>query len=49
MLEEDDARSYHLTDTQIKEVGRIKRALRTGKTRLATEREMGALWKKFGL
>jgi hypothetical protein len=49
MLEEADIPSYRLTDAQVREVRRIKRGWRTGKTRFATEREMAALWKKFGL
>jgi len=49
LMEEQDERRYHLTEEQVAEVKRIQRALRTGKTRLATEREMAALWKKFGL
>ncbi len=36
---------YRLTDEQVKEVRRIQRDLHTGKTRLATQREMAALWK----
>ncbi|MDO8514731.1 MAG: hypothetical protein Q7S50_04255 [bacterium] len=40
---------YHLTDEQVREVKRIQRNLHTGKTRLATKREMTALWKSCGL
>ncbi|OGG53651.1 hypothetical protein A2851_02055 [Candidatus Kaiserbacteria bacterium RIFCSPHIGHO2_01_FULL_53_29] len=40
---------YHLTDEQVREVKRIQRNLRSGKTRLATKREMAALWKGCGL
>ena len=40
---------YRLTPGQVREVKRIQRNLRSGKTRLATEKETRALWKKFGL
>lgn len=40
---------YHLTAEQVREVKRIQRDMRTGKTRLTTKREMAALWKSCGL
>ena len=40
---------YHLTDEQVEEVKRIQQELRDGKTRLATDEEMAALWRKRGL
>jgi hypothetical protein len=44
-----DERQYHLRPDQISEVRRIRRALRDGKTRLATDAEVSALKKKSGL
>ena len=41
--------AYRLTPQQVREVKRIQRDLRSGKTRTATNREMAALWKSCGL
>jgi hypothetical protein len=38
-----------LTPEQIADVGRIRDDLRSGRTRLATDEETAALWKKCGL
>jgi hypothetical protein len=38
-----------LTPEQIADVNRIRDDLRTGRTRLATDEETAALWKKCGL
>jgi hypothetical protein len=38
-----------LTPEQIADVGRIRDDLRSGRTRLATDEEVAALWKKCGL
>jgi hypothetical protein len=40
---------HHLTSEQIEDVKRIQRELRSGKTRLATDEEVAAVWKKCGL
>ncbi|HEX9322645.1 MAG TPA: addiction module protein [Xanthobacteraceae bacterium] len=39
---------FRLTDDQVEEVKRRQQELREGKTRLATDEEMEALWKKCG-
>ena len=44
-----DDRRYRLTAEQIEDVNRIREDLRTGRTRLATDEETAALWKKCGL
>jgi hypothetical protein len=44
-----EERRYHLLPQQIEEVRRIRRALRDGKTRLATPQEVSALKEKSGL
>ena len=46
-LRED--RRYRLSADQVEEVKRIRECLQSGETRLATEDEMSALWKKFGV
>ena len=45
----EDAPSYRLSPEQVAEVHRIREDLRDGKTRLATDDEMNALWGEFGL
>jgi hypothetical protein len=45
----DDTHPYRLTDAQAMEVARIRRDLREGRGRLATDEEMAALWKSCGL
>jgi hypothetical protein len=45
----NEDRRYRLSADQIEEVKRIRERLRSGETRLATEDEMQALWKKCGL
>jgi hypothetical protein len=45
----NEDRLYRLSADQVEEVKRIRERSQTGKTRLATEGEMSALWKKFGL
>jgi hypothetical protein len=42
-------RRYRLTPEQIADVERIRDDLRSGRTRLATDEETAALWKKCGL
>jgi hypothetical protein len=44
-----DERQYHLSSAQITEVHRIQRAIRDGKTRLATDDEVAAFKKKSRL
>jgi hypothetical protein len=44
-----DERQYRLRPDQVAEVHRIRRALRDGTTRLATNAEVSALKKKSGL
>lgn len=44
-----DAPGYQLTPEQVEEVARIQQDMRSGKTVLATDQEMAALWKKCGL
>ena len=46
-LEEQDTRSYGLSDEQVEEVRRIRREIRSGK--VATDEEMAQLWKQCGL
>jgi hypothetical protein len=43
-----DYRSYQLTPGQAADVRRIQQDLRDGKSRLATDKEMGELWKSLG-
>jgi putative addiction module component (TIGR02574 family) len=40
---------YSLTDEQLEEVKRRRRALREGESHYASDEEMDALWKKCGL
>ena len=44
-----DDRRIRLTPNQIADVERIRNDLRSGRTRLATDEETAALWKKCGL
>ena len=44
-----DQNEYHLTDEQVKEVGRRRADFAEGRERYATDDEMAALWKKCGL
>jgi hypothetical protein len=44
-----DHRRNRLTPEQIADVSRIREDLRSGRTRLATDEETIALWKKCGL
>jgi hypothetical protein len=46
-LEEQNARSYGLSDEQVEEVRRIRLEVRAGK--VATDEEMAQLWKQCGL
>jgi hypothetical protein len=43
-----DRRNFRLTPEQVADVNRIREDLRTGRTRLATDEETAALWKKCG-
>jgi hypothetical protein len=43
-----DHRRHRLTDEQVSDVRRIQQELRDGKTRLLTDDEMAAFWKKCG-
>jgi hypothetical protein len=47
-LSSQDSRT-RLTPEQIADVSRIRDDLRSGRTRLATDEETAALWKKCGL
>jgi hypothetical protein len=44
-----DDRRYRLSPEQIADVTRIRDDLRNGRTRLATDEEVAAVWKKCGL
>lgn len=44
---DDRARSYRLSSQQIEEVKLTQQAVREGK--IASDEDMSALWKKFGL
>jgi hypothetical protein len=46
-MEEQEARSHHLTDEQVEEVRRQQ--FREGHERNATDEEMATLWRKCGL
>lgn len=46
-LEQQDARRYALSDAQIEEVRRIRRAVRGGA--IASDDEIARLWKQCGL
>jgi DNA-binding PadR family transcriptional regulator len=48
-MERQDASGYRLTDTQAREVERIRREIREGRAALATDEQMAALWKSCGL
>jgi hypothetical protein len=48
-MEEQDTSPYHLTDEQVKEVGRRRVDFTEGRERYATDEEIAALWKKCGL
>ena len=47
--EQDAVGRIGLTSEQIADVVRIREDLRSGRTRLATDEETAALWKKCGL
>ena len=40
---------YRLTEEQVREVRRIRKNLRVGKTTLVSPRQMSAFWKKRGV
>jgi hypothetical protein len=48
-MERQDASGYQLSDSQAKEVARIRREIREGKGKFATDEQMAALWKSCGL
>jgi uncharacterized protein YigA (DUF484 family) len=48
-MERQDASGYRLTDAQVEEVVRIRREIREGRGRLATDEQMAALWQSCGL
>lgn len=48
-MERQDASRHRLSDAQAKEVARIQRDIRDGKTSFATDEQMAALWKSCGL
>jgi len=48
-MEKQDKTSYHLTAAQIKEVESIQRDLKSGKTKLLTDKQVAAMWKSFGI
>jgi putative addiction module component (TIGR02574 family) len=45
----NDDRPYRLTADQVEEVRRRQQDLRDGKTQLATDEEVEAVWKRCGL
>jgi hypothetical protein len=44
----NEDRRYRLSANQVEEVKRIRARLQSGETRLATDEEVSALWKKRG-
>ena len=48
-MEEQDASAYGLSDEQLEEVRRRRQGFREGTERYATDEEIAALWKKWGL
>jgi hypothetical protein len=48
-MERQDTSRYRLTDAQAQEIARIQRDIREGRTGLATDEHMAALWKSCGL
>jgi DNA-binding PadR family transcriptional regulator len=48
-MERQDASRYRLTDAQAQEVARIQRDIRDGRSAIATDEQMAALWKSCGL
>jgi len=48
-MERQDTSDYRLTDAQAEEVARIRRDIREGKGKFATDEQMVALWKSCGL
>lgn len=48
-LEAQQNNAYRLTPAQVKEVADIRKQLREGTMRFATDEDMAALWKKCGL
>jgi hypothetical protein len=47
--ERQDTSRYRLTDAQAREIACIQRDIREGRTGLATDEHMTALWKSCGL
>jgi hypothetical protein len=45
----NEDRRYGLSTEQVEEIKRIRERLRSGESRLATEEEVGALWRKCGV
>jgi DNA-binding PadR family transcriptional regulator len=48
-MERQDSSRYRLTDAQAQEVARIQRDIRDGRSAIATDEQMAALWKSCGL
>ena len=48
-MERQEASRYRLTDAQAKEVARIQRDVRDGRSIFTTDEQMAALWKSCGL
>jgi len=48
-MERQDTSGHRLTDARVREVARIQRDIRDGKTAFATDDDMAALWKSCGL
>jgi hypothetical protein len=48
-MERQDASVYRLSDAQAEEVARIQRDVREGRGKFATDEQMAALWKSWGL
>ncbi|OGG52934.1 hypothetical protein A2851_04570 [Candidatus Kaiserbacteria bacterium RIFCSPHIGHO2_01_FULL_53_29] len=48
-IAEQNARSYSLSEEQVKEVKRRQQAFKRGKEPYVSDKEMARLWKKLGL
>jgi uncharacterized protein YigA (DUF484 family) len=48
-MERQDTSRYRLTDSQAREVVRVRDDIREGKGTFATDEQMAALWKSCGL
>jgi hypothetical protein len=48
-MERQDASGYQLSDSQAHEVARVRREIREGRGKFASDEQMAALWKSCGL